>query len=51
MDFDDRDDFNTPLLQVAAVLGLLVAMTGLVFWAMTTRLFRGRKARRANQTV
>jgi len=51
MDFDDRDDFNTPLLQVAAVLGLLVAMTGLVFWAMTTRLFRSRKTRRANQTA
>ena len=25
MDFDDRDDFNTPLLQIAAALGLLVA--------------------------
>ncbi len=46
MDFDERDDFNTPLLQVAAALGLLVALTGLVFWAMTTRVFRGRKTRR-----
>lgn len=40
MDFDDRDDFNTGLLQVAAALGLLLALTGLVYWAMTTRLFR-----------
>ena len=45
MDFDERDDFNTPLLQVAALLGLILALTGLVYWAMTTRLFRG--ARRA----
>jgi hypothetical protein len=43
MDFDERDDFNTPLLQVAAALGLLVAISGVVFWAMTTRLFRRRK--------
>jgi len=43
MDFDERDDFNTPLLQLAAALGLLVALSGLIFWAMTTRLFRRRK--------
>ncbi len=49
MDFDERDDFNTPLLQIAAALGLLLALTGLVFWAMTTRVFRGRKTRRAKQ--
>ena len=46
MDFDERDDFNTPLLQVAAALGLLVALSGLVFWTMTTQVFRGRKTRR-----
>lgn len=40
MDFDERDDFNTSLLQVAAALGLLLALTGLVYWAMTTRVFR-----------
>jgi hypothetical protein len=40
MDFDTRDDFNTPLLQVAAALGLIVALSGLLFWGMTTRLFR-----------
>ncbi|MFT5322120.1 MAG: hypothetical protein ACI934_002283 [Pseudohongiellaceae bacterium] len=45
MDFGDRDDFNTPLLQIAAALGLFVALSGLVFWAMTTSLFRRRKIR------
>lgn len=43
MDFDTRDDFNHPLLQVAAAMGLLVALSGVVFWAMTSRLFRRRK--------
>jgi uncharacterized iron-regulated membrane protein len=43
MDFDSRDDFNTPLLQWAAALGLLVSLSGVVFWAMTTRLFRRRR--------
>jgi uncharacterized iron-regulated membrane protein len=42
MDFSERDDFNTPLLQIAAALGLLVALSGVVFWALTTRLFRRR---------
>lgn len=45
MDFDERDDFNTPLLQVAAVLGLVVAISGLLFWLMTSRLFRRRPVR------
>jgi len=47
MDFDTRDDFNHPLLQIAAFLGLVVALTGIVFWAMTTRLFRRRQSARA----
>ena len=47
MDFDDRDDFNTSLLQVAAALGLLVALSGLVFWTMTTSLFRSRRSKPA----
>ena len=51
MDFDERDDFNTPLLQIAAALGLLVALTGLVFWAMTTSVFRRRKTRREATAV
>ena len=43
MDFDERDDFNTPLLQIAAALGVLLALSGLIYWAMTTRLFRFRR--------
>jgi hypothetical protein len=43
MDFDTRDDFNHRLLQIAAALGLIIALSGLVFWAMTTRLFRRRR--------
>ena len=43
MDFDTRDDFNHPLLQIAAALGLIIALSGVVFWAMTTRLFRRRR--------
>lgn len=43
MDFDTRDDFNHPLLQFAAAMGLLVALSGVVFWAMTSRLFRRKK--------
>ncbi len=42
MDFEARDDFNTPLLQSAAALGLLVALSGVIFWAMTSRLLRRR---------
>lgn len=44
MDFDERDDFNTPLLQIAAALGLLVALSGVIFWLMTTSLLRRRRA-------
>jgi len=43
MDFDTRDDFNTPLLQVAAGLGFVVGLSGLVFWLLTSRLFRRRR--------
>ncbi len=43
MDFDTRDDFNHPLLQIAAALGLIISLSGVVFWAMTTRLFRRRR--------
>ena len=42
MDFEARDDFNHPLLQVAAFLGLVVALGGVVLWALTTPLFRRR---------
>jgi len=43
MDFENRDDFNHPLLQVAALLGLLVALSGMIFWAITTTLFRKKR--------
>ena len=45
MDYDSRDNFNHPLLQGAAILGLLIALSGLAYWAMTNRLTR-RKHRR-----
>jgi hypothetical protein len=44
MDFDERDDFNTPLLMTASFLGLLIALSGVVYWAMTTTLWRRRRA-------
>ena len=43
MDFSERDDFNHPLLQIAAALGLIVALGGLVLWLLTTSLFTKRK--------
>lgn len=42
MDFESRDDFNHPLLQIAAFLGLMVTLGGLMLWILTTRLFRRR---------
>lgn len=50
MDFDTRDNFNHPLLQVSAALGLLVALGGIVLWAITTRLFR-RGRRRPGRAI
>ena len=47
MDFDTRDDFNHPLLQAASLLGLIIALSGVIFWAMTTSLFRKKRLRRA----
>lgn len=45
MDYDTRDDFNHLLLQVAAMLGLFAAMSGIVYWSLTSRLFRRRNGR------
>jgi uncharacterized iron-regulated membrane protein len=45
MDFDTRDDFNTPLLRIAATLGLLIAVSGVVYWCLTTPLFRRLRKR------
>lgn len=42
MDFEARDDFNHPLLQIAAFLGLVIALGGVVLWTLTTPLFRRR---------
>lgn len=42
MDYDTRDDFNHPLLQAASVAGLIIAVSGVVYWFMSTRLFRRR---------
>lgn len=42
MDFSERDDFSHPLLQVAAALGLAVALGGFILWVATTPLFRRR---------
>ncbi len=44
MDYETREDFNTPLLVIASLLGLAVALTGipLLWWA----ILRPRLARR-----
>lgn len=45
MDYETRDDFNHLLLQVAAALGLVIGISGVVLWALTTRARRrGRNA-------
>jgi uncharacterized iron-regulated membrane protein len=44
MDFDTRDDFNHPLLQLAAAAGLISALSGVALWALTTTSF-GRRRR------
>ena len=43
MDFQSRDDFNHPLLQIAAFLGLVVALGGVALWVVTTSVFRRRR--------
>jgi uncharacterized iron-regulated membrane protein len=43
LDFQERDDFNHPLLQIAAFAGLLVAVGGVALWALTTPVFRRRQ--------
>jgi len=40
MDFDEREDFNHPVLQLAAFLGLVISLSGVLLWALTTRIFR-----------
>lgn len=45
LDFDTRDNFNHPLLQIVASMGLVVVLGGFVLWALTTPLFRRRQRR------
>jgi hypothetical protein len=42
MDFEEREDFNTTLLQVFAGLGLITILSGFLLWGLTTSLFRRR---------
>lgn len=42
MDFSARENFSHPLLQIAAALGLIIALSGVILWALTTRLLRSR---------
>lgn len=37
MDYDTREDFNHPLLQIAALLGLTIALSGVSYWFLTRR--------------
>ncbi len=45
MDYETRDDFNHPLLQTAAALGLIIAVTGYVLWWLTSAFARNRRLR------
>jgi len=45
MDYGDRDDFNTPVLQAAAALGLVIVLSGVVYWFLTSRVLRSRRQR------
>ncbi len=43
MDYDERDDFNSPLLIIAAAFGVLTSISGLVLvFAIYRRRFRSR---------
>jgi uncharacterized iron-regulated membrane protein len=43
MDFKNRDDFNTVLLQLFATLGVITIISGFILWGMTTSLFRRQR--------
>jgi uncharacterized iron-regulated membrane protein len=43
MDFDAREDFNHPLLQISAALGLVIALSGVGLWAITSPILRRRR--------
>jgi hypothetical protein len=42
LDFENRDNFNTLLLQFLASLGIVTILSGFILWGMTTSLFRSR---------
>ncbi len=46
MDYETREDFNTPLLVIASLLGLAVALSGiaLLWWSVVRPRFRRRRA-------
>lgn len=43
MDFEDRDNFNSLLLQLLATLGVITIISGFILWGMTTSLFRRKQ--------
>lgn len=43
LDFENRDNFNTLLLQVAAALGVITIVSGFILWCMTTTLFQSQR--------
>ena len=43
-DFENRDDFNTLLLQVLSALGIFTILSGFALWCLTTNLFRRKSA-------
>jgi len=48
LDFQERDDFNQPLLQFMALAGLLVVLTGYVLWWLTSVFMQRRRRGRSN---
>jgi uncharacterized iron-regulated membrane protein len=49
MDYRDRDDFNHPLLTLAASVSLFVLLSGLLVWWQSTPLRRRRRGRVAER--
>lgn len=45
MDYAGRDNFNTWLLRIMSVLGVVSVLTGFWLWARTTRFFRRKRKR------
>jgi len=43
LDFEARENFNHPVIVIAAALGLSVALSGVIYWGMTSATLRGKK--------